>query len=229
MNIRPLKIFLSRYPRMRVFQRRVRARMRAIPAAGRWFATFEKNIIAPHASERYRADDPADAHEYFNSYAQWIVSQVPGGDVLDIGCGHGFLTAAIGELPRVRKAVGVDKIAPEEFLFRDAPKITYVQADISRMDALPGLFDAIVSTEFIEHIPLEACDRLFGLVAGGLRPGGVFLGSTPLGLSVSPYHEHEFTGKSLRGTLQRHFADVYVEALSTDCLVWRAGSPQAKK
>ena len=224
MNIRPLKIFLSKYPRVRVFQRRLRACMRAVPVAGRWFAAFEKSIIAPHASERYRADDPADAHEYFNSYAKWIVSQVPGGNILDIGCGYGFLTVAIAELPKARSVTGIDKITTEEFLFRDVAKISYLQADISRMDTLPGLFDAIVSTEFIEHISLEACDRLFGLVARGLRPGGVFLGSTPLGLSVSPYHEHEFTGKSLRETLQRHFADVYVEALSTDCLVWRAGS-----
>lgn len=107
----------------------------------------------------------------------------PGARVLDIGCGAGLLLGSFSDRKWVR--VGAD-IDPKAI---DAARRRYPDVEFHVADATCDLtqllgeagFDVVVSTEVIEHVASPAA-----LVRNAhrlLRPGGVFVLSTP-------YHGH---------------------------------------
>ncbi len=95
-----------------------------------------------------------------------------GGQVLDVPCGAGRLTAALQQLGL--RAVGVDLLPEARRLLGDA----FREADLA--GALPFAdsdFDCVVSTEGIEH--LENPFHFLREVGRVLRPGGVLVLTTP--------------------------------------------------
>lgn len=101
--------------------------------------------------------------------------------VLDVGCGDGFLAARLAErVPHVT-ALDIDAsvLARAQQRFADAP-VTWTQADVMTAE-LPG-FDAVVSNAAMHHIDdtKAALSRLSGLVA----PGGALAVVTFVKFSV---------------------------------------------
>jgi len=223
--MRAIRLFLARHPRVRQYLRSARRYGRRLPVFGRIVARFESQLLSQCATERYDAHDPAEAHEYFESYADWLLPRVTRGAVLDLGAGYGFLTHQIALKHTVRSVTAIDKLAPQEFRFGN-DHIDYLQRDIAALNELPGIFDAIIATEFIEHISEEDCLHLVMLVRNHLKQGGVFLGSTPEDEGtqgpVSPFHLKEYTRSELEKILRVHFNQVFIEKLSSGCLVWEA-------
>lgn len=121
--------------------------------------------------------------------------------VLDIGAGNGKLCA---EMARVgHEVVGLEPDARGVALARDAaPHVRFeqmgVEADPELLHRRYGLFDAVVSTEVVEH--LHAPHRLPALAAHLLPPGGWLVISTPyhgylknLVLSLAGQWDHHHT------------------------------------
>jgi 2-polyprenyl-3-methyl-5-hydroxy-6-metoxy-1,4-benzoquinol methylase len=214
-----IRQFLADHPGLRVGLRGIRGFLKGAPILGPFFIRLERRYLATTAKERYEADDPFDAHEYFRLYASIIVSQVKG-DVLDLGCGHGYLTEMIAREKAVQSVVGIDKIS--DFRCKH-PKVSYLTADITQLRDLPKRFDTIVSTEFIEHISPCDLENLLSLVKEHLAPGGAFIGSTPNGRypSGDPYHSIEYTESTIRVLLERFFDNVEVKPLRGGCLIFR--------
>jgi SAM-dependent methyltransferase len=111
----------------------------------------------------------------------------PGKSVLDIGCGTGHGTAALGE--SARRVVGKDK-GEEAIAFCRAsssrPNIECRLADAASLE-LAESFDLVVSFQLIEHLPdpEDFVRRLKRVTA----PGGTILISTPrslVGLGGTP-------------------------------------------
>lgn len=180
------------------------------------------------ARERYGGRDPRE-RAYLEQYAAVIFPETFG-RVLDLGCGHGYLTCEIAQRPDVDEVVGIDKITE----FRCAhPKITYRTQDLAADPRLPGGFDVIVATEFVEHIPEAAFLALLPGIRGALRDGGRFVGSTPVNptaadtFSNSPYHRREYQPAVLQAHLERHFAEVRVEQHGAAFMTWIARRPAA--
>lgn len=92
------------------------------------------------------------------------------GLVLDIGCGSSRI---VQTLPNV---VGVD-VALRKLRWLRSPGRHLVQGDMNRLPFPTGVFDAVISSEVIEHVPAEDL-RLEELVRM-LRPGGVLVLGTP--------------------------------------------------
>lgn len=104
--------------------------------------------------------------------------------LLDLGCGKGYLAEA---LSRFGPVTGVDFAA--ETVQQNKQRfshITFVCGDVVD-PALPQLlaqYDVVVSSEVIEHIEIADRAQLLRNVDAVLRPGGLFIVTTPYRNSI---------------------------------------------
>ncbi len=141
-----------------------------------------------------------------------------GREVLDFGCGAGY-GAAILRRAGARLVIGSD-LAPAAVRYaRDrygGPGIGFCAADCEAACFPDARFDLVVSFELIEH--LRSYRAFLAEVRRILRPGGLFLVSTPNkgtyrtepGTPPNPYHVHEFEIAEFDRELRGHFAGVTV-------------------
>lgn len=119
-------------------------------------------------------DGPADT--FYRRVAGFLwnrLGDVRGLDVLDLGCGHGWLAE---EMRRAgARVVGIDGSAA---LLAEA-RLHYPAIDFEQHDLTCGLprplrqYDRIVAHMVLMDVP--TLDHLFADVAAALRPGGVFV------------------------------------------------------
>lgn len=148
----------------------------------------------------------------------------PGDRVLDVACGDGFGVRMIAE--RCGSVVGVDldeaSIDAARASFGPAE---YLVADATHMPFEDGEFDAVVSMETLEHVPvhpfLEEVRRV-------LAPGGLLMLSTPqnrLGeIPFTPAREHEFSLTELTEIVGAHFEILERVGLKAGT-IWFEGDP----
>ena len=111
-------------------------------------------------------------------YWEDLVREMQGPRVLELGAGTGRVTRMIAPLARGVVAVDLSRWMLDQA--REALKTTaavhLIQADMRRLP-VAGRFDlAIAANDPLVHLPLgEDRDRVLGLVADHLRPGGVFI------------------------------------------------------
>ena len=221
--------FLHDHPKVRSAVRDARWQIKKVPLINRISIAFDTAYFKNAGDERLHAENADGRDEYAEAYWAFISPRVHG-QVLDVGCGSGYLTKRIAANPKVQSVVGVDKI--QDFQTSD-PKITYVTDDLTRPKDFPGTFDVVVSSEFIEHVREVDCRKILAKITKALKPGGVFIGSTPHNptafktFSGSRFHIREYNEKDLTRLLKDFFGDVVVTALSTHCLVWEAKQPRS--
>ena len=178
------------------------------------------------AKERYEGFG-APGRDYLEQYAAVILPKTHG-RVLDLGCGHGYVAHEIARRLEVDEVVAIDKISEFHCVH---PKITYRTQDLAADPRLPGGFDVVVATEFIEHIPEAAFLTLLPAIRDALREGGLFIGSTPPNptaadtFSGSPYHCREYQPPVLRAHLDRYFTEVLLEQHGEAFMTWEARRP----
>ena len=136
-------------------------------------------------------------------------ARLPGGRVLDLGCGSGYGAAALASLHS--PLVGLDRIPPDA---ANRGNAAFVRADLRGIPLRAESFELIVSFQVIEHLEdplpyLAAIERL-------LAPGGTALITTPnieMSDGVNPYHVHEYTADELAETLRPHFGSVTMQGI----------------
>jgi SAM-dependent methyltransferase/glycosyltransferase involved in cell wall biosynthesis len=155
--------------------------------------------------------------EHVSRY-RFAASYVADREVLDFGCGSGY-GAAILKRAGARKVVGSD-LTPEAVRFAHShyagPGLGFCVADCERCCFPDHSFDAVVSFELIEH--LQSYPEFLAEVRRVLRPGGVFVLSTPNkrtyrthpGIPPNPFHVHEFDLDEFRGVLESLFPAVVI-------------------
>jgi 2-polyprenyl-3-methyl-5-hydroxy-6-metoxy-1,4-benzoquinol methylase len=141
-------------------------------ALGRYRQTLRGVQVYPEFAE-YAQHYPLkrsrqSSHEIF---LQWVGK---GNEVLDLGCGEGFMAEKIAE--RGNKVTGVDMLA--------APKCAeaFEKYMVANLDGdLPtlgdGKFDRILLQDVLEH--LRNGDKVLEYCRGSLKPGGLLLVSVP--------------------------------------------------
>jgi 2-polyprenyl-6-hydroxyphenyl methylase/3-demethylubiquinone-9 3-methyltransferase len=156
------------------------------------------------------------------AYLDHVTTQWSGLDVLDLGCGCGFMAEAVGELGA--RVVGVDpclaslESARGHALGRGLA-IDYRQGFGESLPMADDSVDRVVCVDVLEHV----CDtgRVLAEVRRVLRPGGLFFFDTinrnrfarllmitlSEGLSIIPKGSHDpqkfIRPEELRGLLQR--------------------------
>lgn len=224
-----IKKFLHAHPRIRNAVRWIRWQTKKVPGLDRVSMAIDAAYFNDSGVERPETNQYSTEDEYSKKYSAYLIPKAYG-RVLDVGCGHGYLTQRIAANPKVTEVIGVDKI--NDFRCRD-PKITYQTNNLTELsEDFPGTFDTIVSSEFIEHISEEDYKTLLVKIVKALKPDGIFIGSTPRNptrfkkFSGSRFHVREYNMKDLSGVLQMFFDEVTVKALSEYCLVWEAKRPK---
>ncbi len=100
-----------------------------------------------------------------------MVRPVPGGDVIDLGCGTGELTARLHAHTEAAVTIGVDSsgsmLAKARPLARNG--LVFEVGDIGEFEA-EASFDVIFSNAALHWVPDHP--RLLRRIAAGLRPGG---------------------------------------------------------
>lgn len=118
---------------------------------------------------------------------QWtdflLGSLLPGAAVLDLGCGHGLPSTR--ELSESFDVTGVDVSARQlDHARKNAPRATFIQAEMSQLDFPRERFDAVTAFYSIIHLPREEQPALFRSIERWLRPGGYLV--TVMGAADSP-------------------------------------------
>ena len=142
---------------------------------------------------------------------------VRGKQVVDVACGSGYGTLVLAQ-SGAERVCGLD-VSKEAIAFsraaHQAPNLSYAIADAQMLAEVgDSIFDVVISFETLEHIRnvhayLDEMKRI-------LRPGGLFLVSTPdrritsvlhcfLGRPQNPYHVREYTERELLELLSTRF------------------------
>ncbi len=95
--------------------------------------------------------------------------------VLDAGCGFGPMTSTVKKAARV---VGIDFSLQGllHFQFPDPDRVDLIQGDVCRMPLRDNVFDLVISSQVIEHLPSrELRLKFIAETARLLKPGGYFV------------------------------------------------------
>jgi len=137
-----------------------------------------------------------------------------GGQVLDLGCGSGYGAKFLARTAQQVIAVDMDPFALQY------GEETYPDPRIRRLHVLPEqnlpfedhYFDAIVSLEVVEHVPVEQMEAYFAEIGRLLKPDGVLIMSTPNKQIYihypDPYHVSLMTLDEFRALLESRFRHV---------------------
>ena len=150
---------------------------------------------------------------------QWVASLVKGMRVVDAACGSGYGS----DLMIKGGAESVDAFDIDQGSVERARQIyphehlSFKQGDVCSLPLQDDCCDAFVSLETIEHI--ERDEDLLKEVARVLKPGGLFICSTPnrdltnAGTTIhskpfNPFHVREYSQEEFEGLLRKYFSDV---------------------
>lgn len=164
--------------------------------------------IGPHHTASF-ATDPKHLGFVLRRY-HFVARMLRGCDrVLEVGCGDG--TGAQLVRPVVNHLIGID---------RDATSAG-AQWDILAGPFKTEMLDAVYALDVLEHIPPEQEDWCLLNMRTYLRPHGIMIIGTPSRESQPHasrlsklYHVNCKTEDELRGTMQRHFHNVFVFGLN---------------
>lgn len=122
--------------------------------------------------------DESEAHEFLVGPILRLLASAKARSVLDLGCGNGSFTMKIAS--QNYDITGCDfSQSGIELAQRQFPEVKFFQQDVSQ-DLSPehaGKYDAVISTEVIEHLLLPR--KLMENARNALKPRGILILSTP--------------------------------------------------
>lgn len=222
-----IRKILEKLPLLRRLIRWLRWQFKKIPVLRDISIAIDRSYFADAGVERPDGEHTDFDWDYFETYAKPL-SQLASGRVLELGCGHGYVSERLAQSSMVTGVVAIDKI--DNFLKQNS-KIEYRTLDLRSDEDLPNGFDTVVASEFIEHISEDDFRKLMKKITKALKGDGRFIGSTPLNptpyktFSGSRFHVREYSKRDLENILKEHFREVSVTPVSQYCMTWSAATP----
>lgn len=157
------------------------------------------------------------AYEHLHRYAV-CRDFVRGLQVLDVGCGDGYGTALLGECAAAITGLDVDEesIGAASVLYGVPGKVLFQVGSAFELPFADGCFDVVTALEIIEHVTAEQQERLVSEIRRVLRPGGLFIVSTPNKPVYNRYkppnvfHLREFEKREFAMLLGKAFRHVHL-------------------
>jgi len=145
----------------------------------------------------------------------WAASVVRDREVLDAGCGTGYGCEMLVRIGGAACCTGID-IAPDAIesareRHGAGSQLDFRVGDVTALDLPDASVDVVTCFETIEHLSAADQEKLVAEAARVLRPGGLFIASSPNRLQYpagNPYHLHELTPVELQELMSRSFATV---------------------
>jgi 2-polyprenyl-3-methyl-5-hydroxy-6-metoxy-1,4-benzoquinol methylase len=110
-----------------------------------------------------------------------IVKNIPAGEeILDVGCGNGIITAAVGKSGFI--VTGIDsseKAIAAAQSSNDLPNVKFVVVAAGELAVQPGKFAAIICSEVLEH--LHDPSSLLDVLKQSLKNNGILVVTVPNG------------------------------------------------
>ncbi len=103
-----------------------------------------------------------------------------GGTVLNIGCGVAAISAILADVGYVSLAFDISEDAVEIARQKCGDRVELWQADALQYDLAQRKPDAIIATDFIEHVSPSDAEIIRAKAYDALPPGGIFLIESPV-------------------------------------------------
>ena len=189
---------------------------------------FTGEFFIPHSTADDNTDNPELEIEHKQRYLS-ILKIVEGKTVLDIACGEGYGTSILST--KAKQIFGVD-INPDLVehagqKYQDS-NIRFLHGSVDQIPLAPGSVDIIVSFETLEHVSAATQQQFLTEVRRVLRPGGLFIVSTPNRKNYTDrydhrnkFHVHELYKDDFEKFLQTQFGYVtlYEQGLEVTSLI----------
>lgn len=126
------------------------------------------------------------------------------GNVLELGCGKGYLTEEIHN--QRFKVTGVDmNVEKIERAQHRCPDISFIQSDILNLSLPSESFDTVILPEILEHVPERTGNRILDIAWRLLSVQGRLIVSVPNENCIPhPNHVRQFDMHSLKSLLIRY-------------------------
>lgn len=159
------------------------------------------------------------ALQHINRY-RFANKYIKGSNVLDVACGVGYGSSLLNRA-NTYKGVDLDMGAIEKAVkkYEKTKSIKFILGNAWKIDEFLGKeqFDAIVSFETIEHF--REYDRFLDVVFKALKPGGIFIVSTPNREITNAgktffdppkweHHAQEWTESEFKDLLKNHHFEI---------------------
>jgi ubiquinone/menaquinone biosynthesis C-methylase UbiE len=124
-----------------------------------------------------------------------IREKMRGRHVLEIACGPGFWTQFAAETAASVVATDYNQSTLDEAKKKSLPidRVSLFQADAYCLDLIPGIFDAILSVDWLAHVPLSQMEEFLSGALRRVRPGSplMFIDQLPGEHSLSGVFDAE--------------------------------------
>jgi 2-polyprenyl-3-methyl-5-hydroxy-6-metoxy-1,4-benzoquinol methylase len=160
-------------------------------------------------------DDLQVVYEHYHRYVlcrPWV----SGKDVLDLGCGEGYGADLLARTARSVRGLDLSHETVAHATARyGRPGLSFTQGSMTDAASVqPDSCDVVVCFEALEHVVEH--DELVAVVRKALRPGGLFVTSTPERVAYNhertgggnPHHVRELTRPELADLLRASFAHI---------------------
>lgn len=157
-----------------------------------------------------------EQHERARRRIHWMISQVRGPRVLDIGCSQGIASILLGR--KGFEVIGIDvQDSRIEYALADLAaedketqaRVSFQLADGEALEFDDGSFDSVLLGEVIEH--LVDPERILAEARRVLRPDGVLVLTTPFGFLHHHDHRQTFYVDDVFALVSRHMGVVSAE------------------
>ena len=141
-------------------------------------AKTDRELSIPADEFIWDASDDPDAHKYLTLPIEKVLKEAQVRTIFDLGCGNGAMAGHLASIGYTVAGCDHSLSGIEQACMR-FPGISFFQHDVSLR--LPenhlGKYDAVVSTEVIEHLLLPR--KLMQNAFSALKPGGILIATTP--------------------------------------------------
>ena len=183
--------------------------MRPGPLIRRLFGPFEHSVAETYRRIFINLDDLAGLMSAWVPDAQ---------NILEVGCGEGAMTERIVRVYPSAKVTAIDISPNVGRLLRGNPSaVTFSQEAVQQVaDKQPGVFDLVVLSDVLHHVPPELRHTLLLAIARAMTPKGYLLVKDWI-ISRSPIHWLcEASDRYLTGDDVAYFTVVSLNALLSE-------------